>query len=266
MVVADLEQADLAADEINRDGGRAAAATGDISTLAGAGAAAARAVEAFGRLDAMVCCAGVLTFGSILDIDEAAWDATVASHLRGHFACTRAAAARMSRVGGAIVYMSSFAAVNPPFDQPAYAAAKGGVLSLTLAAARDLGRLGITVNCVLPGAATRMTDEIHLRRGDLGDVVGKGLRSGLAAGTWRDPANVAPFVLHLIGDRGRAVSGRTFAVVGYQVTELQPPTFGRGIQSDGPWTQDVLADRFEATFGRDLPPIEGAAWPPTGGG
>ena len=195
--------AETVAAEIRAAGGEAVAVAEDISIMGGARHAVAAALDSFGRLDAMVCAAGLFAHTPIWEVEEQEWDDVVNSHLRGHFCCTRAAAPHMMQAGaGRFVYFSSAGALVTMPDQPAYGAAKGAILALTRCNALALGPHGVTVNCVLPGGATRMTDAIYGRAGLLSDGIddaggqlapgaviaaGSAIRSDRAAGTWRDP-------------------------------------------------------------------------------
>ena len=266
--------------EIVAGGGEAVACAEDVSTLPGGARIVDCAVSSFGRIDGLVCCAGLFTQALIQDMSEAQWDDVMASHLKGHFSCTRAAAPVMiKQKSGRMIYFSSAAALTSMPHQPSYSAAKAGVLALMRSSAQGLRDHGIRVNCILPGGSTRMTDEVYRYLGLLSDqpgapdatpvtrasggsvVPGVGLRSELAQGTWRDPANVAPFVTYLLSDRAERINGQAFAVVGHQVTLVHERTYGRTIRSDKPWTFESLAQSFEA----ELQPYSGMAdfqWPP----
>jgi NAD(P)-dependent dehydrogenase (short-subunit alcohol dehydrogenase family) len=182
---------------------------------------------------------------------------------------------------GSIVNFSSAAAYMTPPLAAAYNTAKAGVLGFMRSAALGLAEHGIRVNAVLPGASTRMTDEIFGKWGMATRDVelaaqsrvadtksetrtvakGLGLTSDMAAGTWRDPANVAPFVVLLLSDRTAGISGEAFCVVGYQVTKLRGYSYGSTIRSEGPWNLDDLARQFEAKLAPE-PGLVELPWPP----
>jgi NAD(P)-dependent dehydrogenase (short-subunit alcohol dehydrogenase family) len=260
------------AEAIEARGGSAVAIGADVAEEAGADGIVAAAIERFGRIDAMVCCAGILSHARIEEIELADWQATIDVHLTGQFLCTRAAARAMLAAGegGRIVLFSSASALSGPEQQPHYTAAKAGVLGLTRSCSRSLRPDGISVNCVLPGASTRMTDKIWEEistptwADEEATVPGATMtmRSEDAVGTPRDPANVAPFVVYLLGDEAAAINGRAFAVVGYQVTLLEEPSYGETIRSDGPWDAADLAASVAAGMPALADPRENPPWPP----
>jgi len=245
-------------------GGRAVDACEDVSSERGALAIVDRALEAFGRIDGMVCCAGNLSHGAVHELSAEQWATTIGVHLNGQFHCTAAAARAMLAQGepGRIVNFASAAALIAPEFQPHYSAAKAGVMALSRSSARALGRFGITVNCVLPGASTRMTEKIWAENPNRRtDKIGLSLSAQDAIGTWRDPANVAPFVRRLLSDAGARINGRAFAVVGYQVTLVEEARYGRTIRSDGPWDPTELASAVDEAFPELDGPTE-SRWPP----
>jgi len=149
-------------DVIHARGGQATAVWEDVSTKSGADAIVTAAIDAFGRIDGMVCCAGNLSHARVHELTSEAWNAMIGVHLTGQFHCTAAAARAMlaSETAGRIVHFASAAALRAAPASPHYAAAKAGVMAFSRSCARALAPAGITVNCVLPGASTRMTDKI----------------------------------------------------------------------------------------------------------
>lgn len=119
---------------------------------------------------------------------------------------------------GRLIYFASASALTGPGQQAAYTAARAGVPGLMVSSARTLEPHGITVNCVLPGAATRMTNLIcRTWRSLTRDQASR--RSGLhtqAAGTSREPAHVAPHVIQLLSDQASGLTAQAYAAAGYQ--------------------------------------------------
>lgn len=146
-------------------GGEAVVHGGDIATAAGAASLVATAVEAFGRLDTLVNNAGFLRDRMLVNLDEDDWDAVMRVHLRGHFLPLKHAAAywraeaKAGRPPAArVINTSSGAGLLGSVGQGNYAAAKAGIIALTLVAAAELGRYGVHVNALAPAARTRMTE------------------------------------------------------------------------------------------------------------
>ncbi|MEU8225384.1 SDR family NAD(P)-dependent oxidoreductase [Kribbella sp. NPDC048915] len=157
--------ADLREDGIEPPPGHAdrwLAVPGDVSTPEGAQRLVEVTVEAFGRLDVLVACAGVYETGSLDEVDEKVWDRVHDVNLRGSYLCARAAIGEMAKHGyGRVILFSSMAAQTGGgvAAGPAYVAAKAGIIGLTRSLAQKAGPHGITVNCVAPGVIdTPMTE------------------------------------------------------------------------------------------------------------
>jgi NAD(P)-dependent dehydrogenase (short-subunit alcohol dehydrogenase family) len=184
----------------------------------------------------------------IFNMSVEEWDAVVRVHLRGHFCTMRPATAHMrERKFGRVINFSSNSALGAP-GQPNYAAAKAGILGLTFSSAVALQKYGITVNAIMPGASTRMTDSIPAGRMPGAPIV----RSAEAAGTVRDPANVAPIIIYLASDEGAEVSGQIFGASGYRITRYKHIEPERVLTNTGPWDVDELFKIFKTTLGVDI--------------
>jgi NAD(P)-dependent dehydrogenase (short-subunit alcohol dehydrogenase family) len=247
--------AEEVADGIRRRGGRAIANHDSVADFKAAERIVATAVEQFGGLDILVNNAGILRDRMLFNMSEEEWDAVIAVHLKGSFNCTRHAARHMrERRRGRIVSLSSTSGLYGNSGQANYGAAKDGIAGLTRVAARDLGRYGITVNAVAPGASTRMTQTVP----DSGRAarMERGMASRAAARRFPlqnfAPENVAPFVVYLTTDAARDVNGQAFVVMAGMVALLSYPTPVRTIQKDGRWTPEEIATVFPHTLGLDL--------------
>jgi NAD(P)-dependent dehydrogenase (short-subunit alcohol dehydrogenase family) len=254
------EAADSVVAEIEAAGGEAVAAAEDISTMAGGRAVVEAAVDSFGQLDGMVCCAGITALKYLWDLEEQEWDDVLNVHLKGHFSCAKAAARVMvPQRSGSIISMSS-GALNGMPNTIAYSTAKAGILGFTWSTANGLGRFGIRTNCMVPSAATRMSDGIYGNAGKLTERFGDAMRSDLATGTYRDPANVAPFAVYLLSDLSKDVNGQIFRVQGYEVGRLGMLRYAPAMTNLGQWDVETLAERVPAELGPDLQPLP-MPWP-----
>ncbi|MEY9934195.1 NAD(P)-dependent dehydrogenase (short-subunit alcohol dehydrogenase family) [Catenulispora sp. GP43] len=200
--------------EIVKAGGQAVADHHDIATWDGAAALVRTALEAFGKLDVLVNNAGFLRDRMLVNLSEQDWDDVVRVHLKGHFLTLRHAGAhwrdqyKLGNLNDArVVNTSSGAGLLGSVGQGNYAAAKAGIAALTIQAAAELGRYGVTVNAIAPAARTRMTE------GPFSTMMAPP-DSGFDA---MAPENVSPLVVWLGSDRSRAVSGRVFEVEGGRI-------------------------------------------------
>ena len=143
--------------EVERLGGAATAIQADVSSKDGAAHLMQETVKQFGCLDILINNAGLYPLNSLVDMAEEEWDLVINSNLRSTFLCTQAAARQMIALeqGGAIVNISSIEGENPAPMHSHYAAAKGGILIHTQAAAQELGAHNIRVNAVIPGLIWR---------------------------------------------------------------------------------------------------------------
>jgi NAD(P)-dependent dehydrogenase (short-subunit alcohol dehydrogenase family) len=156
-------------DEITAAGGAAVANTDDISSWDGAQALIDQAVEVFGGLDVVVNNAGILRDRMLVNMSEEEWDSVIRVHLKGTFAVSRHAAAfwrDRSKAGDSndarIINTTSVSGIYGNMGQANYGAAKSGIAGLTIIAARELARYGVTVNAIAPGALTRMTEDLPI--------------------------------------------------------------------------------------------------------
>ena len=150
----DRTGADATAAEIARLGRRAFVVQADVARRDEVETMVQRATDHFGRLDVAIANAGITLWASFLDLDDATWQRTIDTNLRGTFLTCQAAARAMRQQGngGRLITMGSGAAKVAFLGASAYNASKGGIALLTLAMATELGPLGITVNCIAPGA------------------------------------------------------------------------------------------------------------------
>jgi NAD(P)-dependent dehydrogenase (short-subunit alcohol dehydrogenase family) len=165
----DAGPAQQVVDEIAAAGGEAVANTDDVSSWPGAATLVRQAVDTFGGLDVLVNNAGILRDRMLFSMTEDEWDAVVKVHLKGTFVTSRHAAAHWrdrAKSGEAndarIVNTTSVAGLYANQGQTNYGAAKAGIATFTHIAALEMGRYGVTVNAVAPGALTRLTEDLGL--------------------------------------------------------------------------------------------------------
>jgi methylmalonyl-CoA mutase cobalamin-binding domain/chain len=199
---------DLDAEALAELGSQVEGFVGDISEPDTSAALVRAALRRFGRLDAIVCNAGILRSGTIVKLSAEDLDAVHAVHVRGTFLLLQAAArywraeAKAGRpVAAAAVTTTSSAGLYGFLGEAAYSAAKAAIAGMTLVAAAELERYGVTVNAIAPAARTRMTAWMGEPPSDEAD----------------DPyaaAHVAPVVCWLLSADARDVSGRVFEAGG----------------------------------------------------
>jgi NAD(P)-dependent dehydrogenase (short-subunit alcohol dehydrogenase family) len=240
----DATPAEAVAQEIREAGGEAAANYENVADFAGAERLVRQAIDDFGRLDILVNNAGILRDRMLVNMTEEEWDAVIAVHLKGHFAPTRHAAAywrERSKAGedvrGRVINTSSPSGVFGNVGQANYGAAKGAIASFTLIAAQELGRYGVTVNCLAPNARTRMTEETF------GELTAP--EEGFDA---LDPANVAPVVVALCADEAQGITGQCFFVYGGAVNVLRPWDAGELLATEGRWEPEELLSQLRDRF------------------
>jgi len=229
--------ADHVVGEIEAQGGQAAAAYDSVVTMQGAANIVGTAVERFGRIDILVCCAGNNAQAGILDITEEDWDSLIAVHLKGHFACAKAAAKHMAaQRSGSIVTFSSRGAFLG--GGPAYATAKAGIMGLTASLARGLKEYGVTANCIMPSAVTQLFPTTDPRGA-----------MGWSAPFWEDPDYTAPLVVYLASDAARGITGQYFYASGGDIGIFPPPLQVQGattlVRKMGKWSLDEIDDAIK---------------------
>ena len=174
--------------------------------------AVAQAVEKFGRVDALVNCAGILLTEALLDFDRAAFDRVLQVNLTGTFlGMKHAAPAMIAAGGGSIVNLSSTEGLHGSNSMAAYAASKWGVRGLTKVAAVELGQHAIRVNSIHPGPInTHMVNP----RGLPLDQVGKLHLRHMPLPRVAEVSEVAELCAYLIGDGARFVTAAEIAIDG----------------------------------------------------
>ncbi len=235
----DVGPAQQVVDEIEGFGGEAVANGDDVSSWEGAQRMVNQAISTFGRLDVLVNNAGILRDRMVVNMTEEEWDAVIKVHLKGTFAPARWAAAYWrelvkggEEVDARIINTTSVSGIYGNAGQTNYGAAKAGIAAFTQIAALELYRYGITVNCVSPGALTRLTEP--LARGPIDDEQRER----------RSPRWIAPIVTWLASTESAGVTGRVFQVSGQGLAIAEGWHKGPEVPAvdDPAGLKDVVAD------------------------
>jgi NAD(P)-dependent dehydrogenase (short-subunit alcohol dehydrogenase family) len=236
-------------------GGEAVANGDDVSDWDGAGRLVATAIDTYGGLDVLVNNAGILRDRMLVNMSIEEWDAVIRVHLRGTFAPSRWAAAYWrdrSKAGetndARIINTSSSSGIYGHIGQANYGAAKAGIASFTVIAAMELGRYGVTVNALAPGARTRMTENLIRARGveppkpDEFDA--------------RSPDNVAPLAAWLASIESAGVTGRVFNVAGGRISVAEGWHAGSVVDKGDRWDPAELGPVIIDLVSRAAPNAE----------
>ncbi|MDT0388399.1 SDR family NAD(P)-dependent oxidoreductase [Streptomyces dubilierae] len=235
------EVAEAVAKEIVAAGGDAVAVADDISTMAGGQRVVDAALSAYGRLDGVVCVAGILRERMLFNMTEEEWDPVVATHLKGTFTVFRAASAvmRAQRSGTLIGFTSGNH--QGSVAQANYSAAKGGVVSLVRSAALGLHKYGVSANAVAPVARTRMSANVPMELAEIGE-----------------PEDVAALVVYLLSDEAarQGITGQVYTAAGAKIAVWAQPRELRAVYAEGgAWTPERIAEVLPGSVGVDPMPL-----------
>lgn len=254
---ADTTPAQEVVDRITAAGGTAAVNADDVSDWDAAGRMITETIERWGRLDTLVCNAGIVRDRMIVNMSVDEWDAVIRVHLRGMFCPVRHAtdhwrglAKAGTPVDARIVTTSSGAGLFGSVSQANYSAAKAGIANFTTTAAAELGRYGVLINGIAPSARSRMTEEAFSEMMAKPD-------SGFDA---MDPANVSPLVVWL-GSSDCSVSGRMFEIAGGELSLADGWQHGPEVQRSRRFEVGEIGDAVAELIDRaaDPTPVYGAS-------
>ncbi|GLZ31773.1 short-chain dehydrogenase [Lentzea sp. NBRC 105346] len=231
VVVNDLSR-DAAFAVAQEIGERAVVNTDDVGTWAGASRLIDTALSTFGGLDVLVNNAGIVRDRMLVNLGEDEWDEVVRVHLKGHFAPLHHAASYWRStlkaggvVSGRVINTSSGAGLFGSVGQINYSTAKAGIAAMTLVAAAELARYGVTVNSIAPAARTRMTEHTFA---DMMAVP----REGFDA---MAPENVSPLVVWLGSLEASDVTGHMFEVDGGRISVARGWQHGTVVDKGARW-------------------------------
>jgi NAD(P)-dependent dehydrogenase (short-subunit alcohol dehydrogenase family) len=195
--------------EIRANGGEAVASAANVADFGSAREMIHQAIDEYGRLDVLVNNAGILRDRMLVNMQESEWDAVIDVHLKGTFAPAHHAASywrEQSKAGSPIdarlINTTSVSGIYGNPGQTNYGAAKAGIAAFSIIASRELGRYGVTVNCIAPGALTRLTED--LQPGEITDEMREA----------QSPRWIAPIVTWLASHESGDVTGRVFEASG----------------------------------------------------
>jgi NAD(P)-dependent dehydrogenase (short-subunit alcohol dehydrogenase family) len=237
--------------EIQKAGGRAIANAADVADWEQTRGLVQSALDAFGRLDAVVNNAGFVRDRMFVNASEDEWDAVVRVHLKGHFCVARHAAAHWRDeakagrpVDARIINTSSGAGLQGSVGQSAYSAAKAAIAGLTLVQAAELGRYSITANAIAPSARTRMTETVFA------DMM-KPPENGFDV---MAPENVSPLVVWLASAESREVTGKIFEVSGGSLSLADGWREGPRIDRGARWEASEIGAGVRELLRKAVPP------------
>jgi NAD(P)-dependent dehydrogenase (short-subunit alcohol dehydrogenase family) len=238
-------------DQIRSLGGQAIANGDDISDFLSAKRLFDSTLEAFGDVHVIVNNAGILRDRMIFNMSVEDFDDVIRVHMRGTWCMSHHAAVYWREkskdgtpVDARIINTTSPAGLYTSMGQSNYGPAKAGIASMTIITAAELGRYGVTVNAISPGARTRMTDTIRRPRAEVPE-------GGFDAG---DPANVSPLVVWLGSSESKDVTGRVFNVRGGSISVAEPWHAGPEASKDERWEAGDLGPVIRDLLAKAQPP------------
>ncbi len=237
-------------DEIVAAGGEAVANGSNVADWEQAAALIQQAIDTYGDLHILVNNAGIVRDRMFANATEEEFDAVTAVHLKGHFATMKHAAAywrgkvkageaSADSLDARIINTSSGAGLQGSVGQATYSASKAGIAALTLVAAAEMGRYGVTANAIAPSARTRMTETVFADMMATQDQA----FDVMAA------ENISPLVVWLGSVESRDVTGKVFELEGGKIRIAEGwahgPEIDKGAKWDpaelGPVVADLLA-------------------------
>lgn len=203
----DLPGAERVASQIG--GERAIAVKVDVTQRPQVEAMYQQALDTFGGADILFLSAGNLRINLLHKMADEEWDSVIATHLKGHYLSIRCALDHMRQKQWGRILCVTSPAIEGTVGQANYSAAKGGIVSLMRSVAREYAREGITCNCILPVAATAMTEKVRTDP-KLSEIF---LRN-IPMKRWAGPEEIAPTAVFLASDHAAYITGQTLGVNG----------------------------------------------------
>lgn len=231
---ASTSPADEVVAEIKKLGGEAVVNYDSVTTMQGGENIVKTAIDSFGKVDILVNNAGILRDRMVFNISQEDWDLVLKVHLYGHFYTIKAVSPlfRQQRYGRIINTSSIAGLYATTYGQANYGAAKEGIVGLTRKVARDMGRYGVTCNCIRPNAGTRLTLSDEMRK--------TWPQSAIEMLEQMKPEDIAPLVVWLASDASANVNGRVFYIETGRIALYSEPVLEKQLVKVGGWTIDEL--------------------------
>ncbi|CAB3624141.1 Putative short-chain type dehydrogenase/reductase [Achromobacter pulmonis] len=227
--------AQAVAREITAAGGQAVANTDSVAAYDSASRVIQTAIDAFGRIDAVVNNAGNLRDRVFHKMSEEEWRQVIDVHLNGSFFMSRAAAPYFrEQEAGALVHMTSTSGLIGNFGQANYAAAKLGIVALSKSIALDMARYNVRSNCIAPFAWSRMTSSIPAETDEEKARVEKLKKM--------EADKVAPMAVYLASDAASAITAQVFAVRANEIMLMSQPRPLRSMHYSEGWTPELIGE------------------------
>ena len=226
--------------EIVNRGSEAVANYDSVADEDGSERIVSAAMESFGRLDILVCNAGILRDSMVNEMTTEIWDTVIKVHLYGVFYCTRAACRIFKQQRNGRVIAISSPTVLGFAGRSNYSAAKSGIMGFIRSVALEMNQYNSTANIIWPNAATRMTEAESLEKGEQ-------LPPELPG-----PECTASLVAYLASDEAFNINGQTFDVFGGKITLIAPETETKILYKERKWEAEELKEAFRSTLGIGL--------------
>ena len=223
-------------DEIAAAGGSAVASSASVADWESAQGIVETAIQAFGRVDAVVNNAGILRDRFFFNMEIEEWRAVIDVHLNGSFYVARAAAPHFRKQqSGSYIHIVSTSGLIGNLGQANYSAAKLGIVALSKSIAMDMAKFNVRSNCISPFAFSRMIGSIPADTPEQKERV-KRLEK-------METAKIAPLAVFLASDRAQDVTGQIFAVRANEIFLMSQSRPLRSMHAADGWTPETVADR-----------------------
>jgi NAD(P)-dependent dehydrogenase (short-subunit alcohol dehydrogenase family) len=245
----DMSPAQSVVAEIEAAGGKAVANADSIATWASAQRIIEQAVSTFGRIDAVVNNAGILRDAIFHKMDPKDFDEVIDVHLKGYFYVSRAAAPHFrQQQSGRYIHMSSSSGLIGNLGQANYMAAKMGVVGLSKSIATDMGRAGVTSNCIAPFAWTRLVGTIPTDTPEA--------KARIEINKRMDPDKIAPLTVALASEAAAKVTGQVFGSRNNEIYLFNDTRPIKTAHTSEGWTPETVLERVFPMMAASFTPLQ----------